>query len=73
MTDTPLASTLLQKAVEELNERDAEGAVGQIKTLMKLVLSNDAEVEKLQASSKELKGKISELAGAGALSASKFA
>ena len=72
MTETPTASSLLQKAVEEINENDAKGAVKQITTLMKLVMSNDAEILKLQVSSKELKDKIAELAGAGALSATSF-
>lgn len=66
-------STLLEKAVKDLNEKDAEGAVKKIQGLMKLVMANDVEITKLQKSNSDLKKQINKLAGAGALTAEAFA
>ena len=53
--------TLLTKAVKEINERDAEGAVGEIKTLIKLISSNDKTIAKYMKSNEDLKSKITKL------------
>jgi hypothetical protein len=69
----PLASDLLAKAVKELNEKDAEGAVGQIKTLIKLVQTNDKAIAKLQKHSTELLKQVGVLTAAGGLTIDRFA
>lgn len=71
--ETPLASDLLAKAVKELNEKDQDGAVGQIKTLIKLVQTNDKEIAKLQKSNADLLKDVTKLTAAGALSVQRFA
>ena len=71
--EVPLASSLLAKAVKEINESDAEGAVGEIKTLVKLVIANNKKMEVLQKNSTELMGKIQKLSAAGGLKAEAFA
>jgi phage shock protein A len=65
--------SLLEKAVKELNEKDAEGAVAKIKTLVKLVQTNDGEISKLQDSNKELLKEVQKLTAAGGLSPARFA
>lgn len=70
---TPLASTLLAKAVKELNETDATGAVGQMKTLIKLVQTNDKKVVEIQKSTTELLKQLGKLSDAGGLTAERFA
>lgn len=64
--------TLLQKAVKELNEKDAEGAVAKIKMHIKLVQKNNEEIAKLQDSNKELLKEVQKLSCAGGLKASDF-
>lgn len=59
--------SLLAKAVKELNESDASGAVQKIKTLVKLVQANNTEVEKLQKSNRELLQEVQKLNAAGGL------
>lgn len=64
--------SLLVKAVKEINEKDAEGAVGEIKTLIKLITSNDKTIAKYMKSNEELKSKITKLVSVGGLSAQSF-
>jgi hypothetical protein len=74
MSDESLAgSNLLAEAVKQLNEKDAQGAVGQIKSLIKLVQSNDEKIAKLQEHNKELLKEVQKHAAAGGLSADRFA
>jgi len=71
--EIPLASTLLAKAVKELNEKDAEGAVSKIKMHIKLVQVNDREITKLQKSNSDLLKEVTKLTAAGGLSTERFA
>lgn len=72
MSETTTQETLLQKAVKELNEKDAEGAVAKIKMHVKLVQANNEAIAKLQDSNKELLKEVQKLSGAGGLKASDF-
>lgn len=63
---------LLGKAVKELNEKDAEGAVAKIKVQVKLVQANNAQIEVLQKNNQELLKEIGKLTAAGGLRADQF-
>ena len=69
MTET----TLLAKAVKELNEKDEEGALAKIKMHIKLVQKNDEEISKLQKNNRELLKEVQKLNAAGAMTPDRFA
>jgi len=66
-------SELLEKAVKDLNEQDANGVVKKVQALMKLVGTNDRELEKLRKHNSELKREINKLVSRGPLTAGQFA
>jgi hypothetical protein len=58
---------LLEKAVQEINEKDAEGAVAKIKMHIKMINANDEKIALYQKSNTELKKEISKLVEKGPL------
>lgn len=58
-------TNLLQKALKEVNEKDAEGAVSKIKSLIKLIDANDTQIAMYTKSNKELKKQINQLVSRG--------
>jgi hypothetical protein len=74
MAEENVAGTnLLAQAVKQLNETDAKGAVGQIKSFIVLIQSNDKKIAAIQKHSQELLKEVTKLTAAGGLSAERFA
>lgn len=74
MAEENVAGTnLLAQAVKQLNETDAKGAVGQIKSFIVLIQANDRSIAKIQKHSQELLKEVTKLTAAGGLSAERFA
>jgi len=66
-------NNLLEKAVQEMNETDAKGAVGQIKNLIRGINANDEKIAVLVKHNDDLKKQINKLVSKGGLTADKFA
>ena len=73
MTENTNANdTLLNKALTEVNEKDAEGAVSKIKGLIKMIDANDEKIALYTKSNKELKKEIGKLVSKGPATAEKY-